>query len=68
MTEIQWANLKASELRELANQDALVITPIGSIEQPGGAVGWRDQLLSTPVPSSPLRSLTRGIAGGKWLI
>ena len=24
MTEIEWANLKASELRELASQDALV--------------------------------------------
>ena len=35
MTEIQWCNLKASELRELANQDALVIMPIGSIEQHG---------------------------------
>ena len=36
MTEIEWANLKASELRELVGPDALVITPIGSIEQPGG--------------------------------
>ena len=35
MTEIEWANLKASELRERASQDALVILPIGSIEQPG---------------------------------
>ena len=36
MTEIEWANLKASELRELASQDALVLTPLGSIDRPGG--------------------------------
>ena len=35
MTEIKWANLKASELRELTGPDALVIVSIGSIEQPG---------------------------------
>ena len=36
MTEIEWANLKASELRELTGPDALVIVSIGSIEQPWG--------------------------------
>ena len=33
--EIEWANLKAHELRRLAEQDAIVILPVGAIEQHG---------------------------------
>ncbi|MBI3708164.1 MAG: creatininase family protein [Proteobacteria bacterium] len=32
---IEWAALKAAELRQLAAQDAIVIVPVGSIEQHG---------------------------------
>jgi len=35
MTEIEWANLKAHELRRLAEQDAIVILPIAAVEQHG---------------------------------
>ena len=33
--EVEWANLKAHELRKLAEQDAIVILPVGAIEQHG---------------------------------
>lgn len=35
MVEVDWARLKAHELRALANQNAVVILPIASIEQHG---------------------------------
>jgi creatinine amidohydrolase len=35
MAEVEWARLKAHELRALAEQDACVILPIASIEQHG---------------------------------
>lgn len=35
MPDIEWANLKAHELRALAAADAVVIVPVGSIEQHG---------------------------------
>ncbi len=35
MTEVEWARLKAQDLRTLANQNAVVILPIASIEQHG---------------------------------
>ena len=35
MIEVDWARLKAHELRKLANEDAIVILPIASIEQHG---------------------------------
>ncbi len=35
MTDVEWANLKAHELRTLAEQDAIVIVPVGSTEQHG---------------------------------
>ena len=35
MAEVDWARLKAHELRSLANQNAVVILPIASIEQHG---------------------------------
>lgn len=35
MTEVDWARLKAQELRALANSNAVVILPIASIEQHG---------------------------------
>ncbi len=35
MTEIEWANLKAHELRRLAEQDAIVVLPIAALEQHG---------------------------------
>jgi len=34
-TEIEWRKLRADQLREKARQDAIVILPIGSIEQHG---------------------------------
>jgi creatinine amidohydrolase len=35
MTEVLWANLKAQDLRALAERDALVIQPVASLEQHG---------------------------------
>jgi creatinine amidohydrolase len=35
MTEIEWARLKAHELRDLAARDAIVVIPIGATEQHG---------------------------------
>lgn len=35
MAEIEWANLKAHELRILAEQDAIVILPVAALEQHG---------------------------------
>ncbi|NEK25267.1 creatininase family protein, partial [Sulfitobacter sp. JBTF-M27] len=35
MIEVDWARLKAHELRALANENAVVILPIASIEQHG---------------------------------
>lgn len=35
MDRLQWHDLKAKELRELAAQDAIVIVPVGSTEQHG---------------------------------
>ena len=33
--EIEWRRLRADQLRDMARQDALVILPLGSIEQHG---------------------------------
>jgi creatinine amidohydrolase len=35
MPEVEWANLKASDVRRLGQQNAIAIIPIGSIEQHG---------------------------------
>ena len=35
MVEIEWRRLRADELRERAKQDAIVILPVGSLEQHG---------------------------------
>lgn len=35
MPDVEWANLKAHELRTLSEQDAIVIVPVGSTEQHG---------------------------------
>ena len=35
MPEVEWARLKAQELRALADQNAVVILPVASIEQHG---------------------------------
>ena len=35
MIDVEWANLKAHELRTLAEEDAIVIVPVGSTEQHG---------------------------------
>jgi len=35
MSEVEWARLKAQDLRALANENAVVIVPIASIEQHG---------------------------------
>ena len=35
MAEIEWRKLRADQLRDLAKQDAIVILPVGSIEQHG---------------------------------
>ena len=34
-TEVEWRKLRADELRELARRDAMVIVPVGSLEQHG---------------------------------
>src|SRR6476660_2022331 len=45
MTEIEWSRLKASEIRALAQRNAIVIVPIGATEQHGphlpSMVDWR---------------------------
>ena len=45
MTEIDWSRLKASEIRALAQRNAVVIVPIGATEQHGphlpSMVDWR---------------------------
>ena len=35
MSEIEWRKLRADQLRDLAKRDAIVIVPVGSIEQHG---------------------------------
>jgi len=35
MPEVQWANMKATEIRGLTERNAIAIVPIGSIEQYG---------------------------------
>jgi creatinine amidohydrolase len=35
VSEIEWRKLRADQLRELAKQDAMVIVPVGSLEQHG---------------------------------
>jgi creatinine amidohydrolase len=35
MPEVEWANLKASDVRRLRQQNAIAVIPIGSIEQHG---------------------------------
>jgi creatinine amidohydrolase len=35
MAEIEWRKLRADQLRELARQDAIVLVPVGSLEQHG---------------------------------
>lgn len=35
MAEVEWRKLRADQLRELAQQDAMVIVPVGSLEQHG---------------------------------
>ena len=45
MTEIDWSRLKASEIKALAQRNAVVIVPIGATEQHGphlpSMVDWR---------------------------
>ena len=45
MTEIEWSRLKASEIKALAQRNAIVIVPIGATEQHGphlpSMVDWR---------------------------
>ena len=35
MAEVEWSRLTAPELRALAKRNAIVIVPVGSIEQHG---------------------------------
>lgn len=35
MTEVEWSNMTATELRELADTDCIVVVPVGSTEQHG---------------------------------
>ena len=45
MSEIDWSRLKASEIKALAQRNAIVIVPIGATEQHGphlpSMVDWR---------------------------
>ncbi len=50
MPEVEWANLRAEELRNLAAKDTIVIVPIGSVEQHGPHLPVQvDALLSSEV-------------------
>lgn len=56
--EIEWANLKAGELRQLARGDTRVIIPIGSTEQHGPHLPVQvDTLLATEVAHRAARKV-----------
>lgn len=50
MTEVLWANLRAPELSELARRNAIVMVPVGSMEQHGPHLPVQvDSLLATEI-------------------
>ena len=58
MTDVEWANLKAHELRTLAEQDAIVIVPVGSTEQHGPHLPVQvDALLASEVAKRTARQM-----------
>src|ERR1700751_5196130 len=62
MKEIEWARLKAHELRELAQRDAVVIVPVASLEQHGPHLPVQvDTLLCTEVARRTARLVTSRI-------
>jgi creatinine amidohydrolase len=58
MARIEWLDLKAHELRELAGRDAIVILPVGSVEQHGPHLPVQvDALLVAEVARNAARRL-----------
>ena len=50
MVEVFWQNLRAPELKALSDDDAIVLVPVGSIEQHGPHLPVNvDALLATEV-------------------
>lgn len=61
MTEIEWGRLKAAEIAALAARDAVVIVPVGSIEQHGPHLPTQvDALLSGEVSRRAARRIAPG--------
>lgn len=57
--EIEWWNLKAGELRDLATRDAIVLIPVGSTEQHGPHLPVQvDALLAGEVARRAARLVT----------
>lgn len=62
MSEVEWRRLRADELRAAAGRDAIVILPVGSIEQHGPHLPVEvDSLLGEEVA---LRTARKLVAGG----
>jgi len=63
MSEFEWANLKAREIRQLKDRDAIVILPIGSIEQHGPHLPVQvDTLLVSEVAQRTARLVAKNSA------
>ena len=59
MTDVEWVNLKAHELRALAKKDAIVIVPVGSTEQHGPHMPVQtDARLASEVAQRTARQIT----------
>ncbi len=57
MPDVEWANLRAPELRDLAATDAIVLVPVGSVEQHGPHLPVKvDALLSGEIALRAARS------------
>jgi len=62
MTEVEWARLKAAEISALAARNAVVIVPVGSIEQHGPHLPTQvDALLASEVSRRAARKVAAGV-------
>ena len=66
MGEVEWQRLKAHELRALAEQGAVVILPVASIEQHGPHLPtMTDTRLGAEIA---LRAARKAVAGGRAVV
>ena len=62
MAEIRWERMTAPELKALAAKDALVVLPIGSLEQHGPHLPvWTDSLCAHEIALRGAVVLNRGV-------